>query len=120
MRLMADQAHGAFCMSCGASAPADAAFCGQCGKPLAGGAPAARPAASRWYHNSLFVLFMLFCVLGPFGLPLVWKSPRFSRLVKFLLTLAMVAYTVLLVQMTIKLFQAAMDEANKFNSTLQF
>ncbi len=62
---------------------------------------------------------MLFCVLGPFGLPLVWKSPRFSRWVKGLLTIAMVFYTFLLVEMTMKVFRAAVDEANKINS-LQF
>jgi hypothetical protein len=41
---------------------------------------------------------MLFVVLGPFGLPLPWKSPSFSRWSKIALTVAVAAYTVLLVE----------------------
>ena len=40
-----------------------------------------------------FVLLMLFVVLGPLGLPFLWKSPRFSRGAKIALTIATVIYT---------------------------
>ena len=78
------------------------------------------PPRPKWYYNVWFVLAMLFFVLGPFGLPLVWKNPRFSRWVKVALTLAMLAYTVLLVDMTVRMVQAVLNEATQFNSTLQF
>lgn len=57
---------------------------------------------SKWYHNVWVVLLMLFFVLGPFGLPLVWKNPRFSRGVKVALTVVMVVYTVVLIDMTVR------------------
>lgn len=72
----------------------------------------------RWYYNVWFVLFMLFFVVGPFGLPLVWKNPRMSRGVKLVLTAVMIAYTVLLVDMTRRMFQAVMNEFNQLNSAL--
>jgi hypothetical protein len=68
---------------------------------------------NRWYHNVWFVLAMLFFVLGPLGLPLVWKNPRFSRSVKWLLTVVMAAYTLWLVDLTVKAVQMAMDQVNQ-------
>ena len=72
---------------------------------------------SKWYHNVWFVLFMLFFVLGPFGLPLVWKNPRFHRWVKAGLTLVMVAYTAALADLTVRAFQAVTTEIRNIQST---
>ena len=74
----------------------------------------------KWYYNVWFVLLMLFFVLGPFGLPLVWKNPRFSRGVKVALTVVMVLYTVVLIEATIRMVRAVMQGVEQFNSTLQF
>ena len=76
------------------------------------------PSRPKWYYNVWFVLAMLFFVAGPFGLPLVWKNPRFSRWVKVTLTLVMVLYTLALVDVTIRAFRAVMEGVNQFNSTL--
>ncbi len=70
------------------------------------GAP--RPA---WYHRPWWVLLMLFVVLGPLGLPLLWKSPSFSRWSKIALTVAVVAYTILLVEAALNAIRAAMHAA---------
>ena len=67
------------------------------------------PSPSKWYHNIWVVLFMLFFVLGPLGLPMVWRNPRFSQNVKWLLTLSMVVYTIALIGMTISAFRIAME-----------
>ena len=72
----------------------------------------------KWYYNVWFVLVTLFFVAGPFGLPLVWKNPRFSRWVKIVLTLVMVLYTLALIDVTIRAFRAVMEGVNQFNSTL--
>ena len=61
---------------------------------------------------------MLFFVLGPFGLPLVWKNPKFSRTVKLVLTLLMVVYTLLLVEWTIQAFRSVSEHFNDLNSIL--
>ncbi len=59
----------------------------------------------KWRHNIWFVLVMLFLVVGPLGLPLVWKNPRFSRRAKIALTLAVIVYTVWLIDRTLRLFR---------------
>ena len=95
-----------------------AAYCGRCGTALKAPASAiARPAA-RWYHNIWFALAMLFLVLGPFGLPLVWSNPRFARWAKWTLTIVMVGYTVGLIKVTIQMVQAVSQTIHQFNSTL--
>lgn len=105
------------CPLCGATTPEPATFCSQCGQPL-GGTPRPAQPQPRWYYNIWFVLFMLFFVVGPFGLPLVWKNPRLSRGVKLALTLAMTVYTVLLIDLTRRTVQAVMNEVSQFQSTL--
>src|SRR2546426_12117336 len=72
----------------------------------ADGAP--RP---RWYYRPWWVLLMLFLVLGPFGLPLLWKNPSFSRWSKIALTVAVAAYTILLVEAVLIAVQAAIRAA---------
>ena len=67
----------------------------------------------KWYYNAWFVLFMLIFVLGPLGLPLVFKSPAFNRPVKILLTLAMLIYTFFLIGSTIELFNLLMGIMNQ-------
>src|SRR5437899_9896884 len=69
---------------------------------------ASRP---RWYYRPWWVLLMLFLVLGPFGLPLLWKSPSFSRWSKIALTVAVAAYTILLVEAVRIAIQAAIRAA---------
>jgi hypothetical protein len=57
----------------------------------------------KWYLKPLSVILLLFLVLGPFGLPLLYKSPKFSKGSKILLTIAMVIYTVLLVFLSVEI-----------------
>jgi hypothetical protein len=45
----------------------------------------------------------LFFVLGPFGLPLLYKSPRFSRKMKALLTVAVLLYTFYLIFVSLEI-----------------
>lgn len=111
------------CLACGASVGAETKFCGQCGQPLDPLAipsppPAAKP--SRWYHNIWLILFMLFFVVGPFGLPLVWKHPRLSQRAKLILTLVMIVYTGVLIDLTMQAVRAVIGQVNQFNSTLSF
>ena len=107
------------CSSCGEATLATSRFCSHCGRPLEG---STLPVASKpkWYYNVWFTLLMLFFVLGPFGLPLVWKNPHFSRTVKGWLTVAMIVYTVVLVDLTIRTTRAVMNEMRQFQSTLGF
>lgn len=58
-----------------------------------------------WYYRPWIVILLLIFVLGPFGLPLVYKSPKFNKVAKVILTLAMVAYSVYLVDVTLRTLQ---------------
>lgn len=64
----------------------------------------------RWYHSVWFVLFMLFFVLGPFGLPLLWKSPRFPQWAKWVLTILMIAAFVWITLMAVEIVRATLRE----------
>jgi len=57
---------------------------------------------SRWFYSVWSVLLALFVFLGPFGLPLLWKSPRFSRGAKILLTALTTVYTLVLIAETVR------------------
>ena len=57
----------------------------------------------KWYLRPMSVVLSLFFVLGPFGLPLLYKSPNFSRRMKILLTIAVVVYTFYLIFVTMEI-----------------
>jgi hypothetical protein len=57
----------------------------------------------KWYLHPISVLLLIFCVLGPFGLPLLYKSPRFSKTLKIILTVVVIAYTSYLVFATLEI-----------------
>jgi hypothetical protein len=47
----------------------------------------------KWYLRPMSVLLSLFFVLGPFGLPLLYKSPAFSKKLRIILTIVVILYT---------------------------
>ena len=59
--------------------------------------------ANKWFYSRWFVLASLFLVLGPFGLPLLWRSPSFSRTQKIIWSVIFVAYMIALVWLPAKL-----------------
>ena len=54
----------------------------------------------KWYYKPINVILALFLVLGPFGLPLLYKSPKFSKPSKIILTIVVIVYTLLLIYAT--------------------
>ena len=64
----------------------------------------------KWYYQPWSVVLLLFFVLGPFGLPLLWKSPAFSRGMKIALAVAVIAYSALLVETVLTAIRAAMAQ----------
>jgi hypothetical protein len=51
------------------------------------------------------VIFLLFFVAGPLALPLLYKSPAFSKTLKVILTVVVLVYTAYLVIVSIKIGQ---------------
>ncbi len=105
---------------CSTAVTTAAAFCSSCGVALGSITPSPASPRRKWYYNVWFVLFMLFFVTGPFGLPLVWKHPTWARWVKWTLTLVMVVYTGLLVNSTIVMVRALTQHLQQFQSSLGF
>lgn len=80
--------------------------------------PAIEPPVSvRWYYRPTWVLILLFLVLGPFALPYLWRSPRFTRGLKIVLTLSVILYTGLLVGETIRIVHAVQEEMRELQLT---
>ena len=67
---------------------------------------------SRWFYSVWSVLLALFVVLGPFGLPLLWRSPSFSRCMKLTLTIVVLAYSVLLLEAVLTAVRLALEQMN--------
>jgi Ca2+/H+ antiporter len=47
----------------------------------------------KWYLRPISVVLLLFFVLGAFALPLLYKSPKFSKPLKIILTIVVIIYT---------------------------
>jgi len=57
----------------------------------------------KWYLKPLGVLVLLFVVLGPLALPLLYKSPKFNKTLKIILTIAVIIYTSYLIFVSVEL-----------------
>ena len=57
----------------------------------------------KWYLRPISVVLLLFFVLGPFGLPLLYKSPKFSRALKIILTIGVIIYTSYLIFVSVEI-----------------
>ncbi len=72
----------------------------------------------KWYLRPLAVVLSLFFVLGPFGLPLLYRSPKFSRKMKILLTVAVVVYTFYLIFATLEIAKELYRRIEQFQEIL--
>jgi hypothetical protein len=72
----------------------------------------------KWYLRPVSVILSLFFVLGPFGLPLLYKSPRFSRTSKIILTIAVVIYTSYLIFISLEIVRELYKGMEAFKEIL--
>lgn len=72
----------------------------------------------KWYLKPVSVVLSLFFVLGPFGLPLLYKSPRFSRKAKIILTIAVLIYTFYLIFISIDIAGELYKRMDEFKEIL--
>jgi hypothetical protein len=54
------------------------------------------PPRLPWYHRPIAIALLAVLVLGPLALPLVWRTPAWGPLGRWIATLLIMAYTVLL------------------------
>jgi hypothetical protein len=98
------------CQRCRAEISAADNFCRRCGLQLKTPdgeefaevqiVPEAAPDRPKYADSPGLVLLMLFLVLGPFALPMLWKGRAFSRQWKWILTFLTVAYLLALFWLT--------------------
>ena len=78
------------------------------------------PAPLKWYYRPVWVLVLLFLVLGPLALPYLWRSPSFSRRLKIVLTVLVIAYTGLFIGQTIRFVRAVKSEMDALGIVADF
>src|SRR5438093_2275592 len=77
-------------------------------------------APPKWYYRPVWVLVLLFLVLGPLALPYLWRSPGFSRRLKVVLTVLVIAYTGLFIGETIRVYRAVKTEMDVLGTVADF
>lgn len=78
------------------------------------------PAPPKWYYRPVWVLVLLFLVLGPFGLPYLWRSPSFSRRWKVVLTILVVSYMTVLVDEVVRVYREVKHEMDMLGIGTEF
>lgn len=95
------------CPACSAELAVTDSFCRHCGMPTSlrhqSGDPLALEAARRDPLDSRWVVLGLLMILGPFALPLLYKSRAFRLPMKLVLTVAVLAIAVAAVWLTLYL-----------------
>jgi hypothetical protein len=81
------------CRNCGATRDATDNYCRRCGMPTPN-QQATRPLG--WSESPWFILPLLFLIIGPLALPLLWRSRYFTPLGKLILTVLVAILTVYL------------------------
>ncbi len=73
----------------------------------------------KWYLNPVIVVLLLFFVLGPFGLPLLYRSPRFSKTLRIILTVIVSVYTLGLIFISLETGREVYIKMEEYRRTLE-
>ena len=73
----------------------------------------------KWYLMPIGVVLLLFFVLGPFALPLLYKSLKFSKTLKIVLTILVMIYTSYLVIATVEIARNLYIKMEEFQDMLR-
>lgn len=117
---MAVPAQTVNCPMCEPPIGAAAKFCSNCGMPLGKGAAPPASVKPKWYYNIWFTLFLLFFVLGPLALPMVWKNPRFSQPVKIMLTVSMILFCFVFIKLLTQLYSTVSYQLEQLDASMRF
>jgi len=73
----------------------------------------------KWYLRPISVVLLLFFVLGPFGLPLLYKSPKFSKKLKIVLTVVVIIYTTYLIIVSVEIGRKLYIQMEEYQGMLK-
>jgi hypothetical protein len=97
---------GTLCAFCHKTIGAEDKYCPHCGKRQGTG--------DAWYYSVLSVAILAFFVIGPFALPLVWKSSRMGATTKYVLTALILVYTALTAYAFYRVFAIYLEYFEQF------
>ena len=73
---------------------------------------AARPKPkTKWYHSTSAIIIGLI-LIGPFALPLVWKTPKYNPTTKAIITVVVLIVTIYLCYLTGQMYQKLINQIN--------
>jgi hypothetical protein len=58
---------------------------------------------TKWYYKPVTVVIAILCA-GPLALPLVWRSPAFTKRLKIIITILLAILTIVLIKSSIGLY----------------
>ena len=73
------------CWHCDAAVAGDDRYCRRCGE--------GQGAYVAWYYRPLWIAVLTVTMMGPFTLPLLWRTPLLSRTAKFVFGAVIVVIT---------------------------
>lgn len=66
--------------------------------------------AIPWYYRPLGIALLTLLVLGPLGLPLIWRSPALDVRRKWVASVLVLAYTAVLVWQVVEALRQALAQ----------
>ena len=73
----------------------------------------------KWYLKPIVVILLLFFVLGPFGLPLLYKSPKFAKKLKIILTVIVIIYTTYFIVVSVEIGKKLYIQLGEYQGMLK-
>ena len=73
------------CWNCGQAVRPEDRYCSFCAR--------GQGAYVQWYYRPVWIALLALTVLGPFALPLIWRTPLLGRVGKVVASLAVIGLT---------------------------